>query len=188
MHEIEPYYRWRDQYIASEDALSPFHEKEYDEFKYSTKIYNYFIHPQWDEIGSPTLFVKVLYTNYQMGCAVIELLGEWNDCIHNDIMFLKQNLINRQMYQGINKFILIGENVLNFHFSDDCYYEELYEDVLEEAGWVALVNFREHVLTEMQQVNISNFVFAYNNIIWRPLKPLQFCQAVDKLIMKKMLT
>lgn len=188
MHEIEPFFRWRDQYIASQDALSPFSGREYDEFQYSTKIYNYFIHPQWDDIGSPTLFVKVLYANYQLGCAVIEMFGEWNDAIHNDIMFLKQGLINRQMYQGINKFILIGENVLNFHFSDDCYYEELYEETLEEGGWLALINFRGHVLQEMQQINLSQYFFSYTDVNWRPMKPNQFCNGIDGLIMKKMLT
>ena len=188
MHEIEPFYRWRDQYIASEDALSPFYNREYNEFQYSTKIYNYFIHPQWDEMGSPTLFSKILYTNYQSNCTVIELFGEWNDCIHNDIMFLKQNIVDKLMYQGINKFILIGENVLNFHFSDDCYYEEWNEEVLDEGGWVAMVNFREHVLREMKTININQYAFLYDNINWRPLKPLQFCNGIDQLIMKKMLT
>ena len=48
---------------------------------------------------------------------------------------------------GIQKFIFIGENVLNFHSSDDCYYEECVEDL--EDGWIALVNFHEHVEAEM---------------------------------------
>jgi len=30
---------------------------------------------------------------------------------------------------GDIQFILIGENVLNFHSSDDCYYEEWFQDV-----------------------------------------------------------
>jgi len=32
MHEIEPYYKWRDDYIASEDEYSPFYATEYSEF------------------------------------------------------------------------------------------------------------------------------------------------------------
>jgi len=187
MHQIEPFYRWREQYVASDDALSPFHGREYNEFQYSTKIYNYFIHPQWDDIGSPTLFAKILYTNYQMSFTVIELMGEWNDCIQNDVMFLKQNLINPQTNQGINKFIIIGENVLNFHYSDDCYYEEWNEEVTDEGGWVAMVNFREHILQEMNQIHLSQYLFMYNDILWRKLKPLAFCLAVEKLISHKLL-
>jgi hypothetical protein len=39
MHEIEPYYRWRDDYIASEDALSPFFETKYNEFELNEGLY-----------------------------------------------------------------------------------------------------------------------------------------------------
>jgi hypothetical protein len=40
---------------------------------------------------------------------------------------------------GINKYILL-ENILNFHGSDDCYYDEWFEDV--EDGWIAAAPFR----------------------------------------------
>ena len=43
---------------------------------------------------------------------------------------------------------MIGENVLNFHASDDCYYEEWFQEV--EDGWIAAVNFRDHVLKELE--------------------------------------
>src|SRR5699024_8682446 len=115
MHDIEPYYKWRDYYIASEDEKSPFYGRRYDEFYFTNAIYNYVIHPQWDDFGSSTLYSKVLYANYEKSYAVIELIGEWNDCIANDIMFLKRNLIDSMHQQGIHKFILICENVLNFH-------------------------------------------------------------------------
>ena len=90
MHDIEPYFNWRNYYTAEEDKDSPFYGKVYDEFKYSNKIYNYFIHPQWDYIGSPTLYIKLLYADYEDGYAIIELIGEWNDCLNNDVMFLKR--------------------------------------------------------------------------------------------------
>ena len=123
MHFIEPFFNWRGDYIASEDTASPFYEREYSEFEFSNRIYNYLIHPQWDYFGSATLFLKVLYTDYEQGYAIIEFMGEWNDTIENDIMLLKRDVIEPMMNNGINKFILIGENVLNFHSSDDCYYD-----------------------------------------------------------------
>lgn len=189
MHNIEPYYNWRDQYTVEEDEKSPFFGKEYSEFQFSTKIYNYFIHPQWDEMGSPTLFLKMVYVNYLQGFAVIELMGEWNDCLHNDIMFFKRNILNKLMEHGVSKFILIGENVLNFHFSDDCYYEEWYEEVADEGGWIVCMNFRKHVLEEMEQIRLSNYLLYgghYNAVNWRACRPNHFCQSVEDLIMKKL--
>ena len=59
MHTLEPYYAWRNHYVASNDPRSPFFDRTYSEFEYSTKVYNYFIHPQWDSIHSPTLFCKI---------------------------------------------------------------------------------------------------------------------------------
>ena len=123
MHSIEPYYNWRDEYIAEEDERSPFYGREYSEFEYTNSIYDHLIHPQWDEFGSPTLLMKILYADYERGFAIMEFIGEWNDCLHNDIMFLKRDIADELMHEGINKFILIGENVLNFHYSDDSYYE-----------------------------------------------------------------
>ena len=64
MHTIEPYYNWRGFYIASEDIQSPFFERIYSEFEFTDSIYNFCIHPQWDHIGSPSWFIKILYTEY----------------------------------------------------------------------------------------------------------------------------
>ena len=66
MHDIEPHYMWRDQYVASDDQRSPFFGRQYDEFRFTKKIYNYFIHPQWDEFGSNTLYLKIIYTDYDV--------------------------------------------------------------------------------------------------------------------------
>lgn len=55
MHEIEPYYQWRDDYISAEDERSPFYNTEYSELYFDKQIYNFLLHPQWDEFGSSTL-------------------------------------------------------------------------------------------------------------------------------------
>ena len=93
MHSIEPFYNWRGFYIASEDLQSPFYEREYSEFEFTDSIYNYLIHPQWDSIESQALFIKILFVDYDEGVAIIELFGEWNDVIENDIMLFKRNII-----------------------------------------------------------------------------------------------
>ena len=189
MHDIEPYYNWRGYYVASEDPYSPFFEREYSEFEFSSKIYNYYIHPQWDSFGSQTLFMKVLYCHYDHGFAVIEFIGEWNDLLYNDIMFLKREVIEPMMDQGVSKFILIGENVLNFHFSDDSYYEEWFEDVNDREGWIALMNIREHVQEDISSANIdSYFVLGgkLNEVKWRTMNPDQLFESVERHVMRRL--
>lgn len=187
MHTIEPFFNWRDLYTAEEDKLSPFYEREYSEFEFSKTIYNYYIHPQWDEFGSPTLYLKILYVDYINRFSVIEFIGEWNDAIGNDIMFLKREIIDTMVEQGINKFILIGENVLNFHASDDCYYEEWYEEINEEGGWIAALNFRDHVVDEMKRQRLEHFIYMgekLSDINWRLIKPQFLPEVIESILLK----
>ncbi len=187
MHDIEPFYAWRDFYIASEDAQSPFFGQQYSEFEFENKVYNYYIHPQWDTFGSQTLYLKIIFADYELGYAIIEFIGEWNDCIHNDIMFLKRDVIELLIQEGITKFILIGENILNFHTSDDCYYEEWFQDI--EDGWISGINFREHVIDEFKRSNIDyyiNFGGELDEFNWRSLRPLQLFNKVEELMTKRL--
>ena len=185
MHDIEPHYKWRKDYIAADDQRSPYFGKVYDEFNFTNKVYNYFIHPQWDEFGSPTLYTKILFQDYEEGFAILEFIGEWNDAIQNDVMLLKRNLIELLMQEGIYKFILVCENVLNFHASDDCYYEEWAEECRDEGGWICLINTREHIEDEMKEMRLQyylNFGAYYNEINWRPHQPHNFYKVVTALV------
>lgn len=187
MHEIEPFYRWRDDYIASEDDRSPFYGMEYSEFEFDKQIYNFLLHPQWDTFGSTTLYLKVLYTDYEKGGAIIELIGEWNDAIYNDIMLFKRELIDVMVSEGIHKFVLIGENVLNFHASDDSYYEEWFQDI--ENGWIVGVNFQSHVIDEFKGNNIDyfiNFGGIFNEFNWRNHRPDHVIQLIDQQILRRL--
>ncbi|TVQ88298.1 MAG: hypothetical protein EA393_09180 [Bacteroidetes bacterium] len=181
MHDIEPFYSWRNVYIASEDERSPLFGRDYSEFEFTHAIYNHLIHPQWDEIGSPTLFIKILYSDYEEGFAVIEMIGEWNDCLHNDIMYLKRNIIEPMINQGIKKFMLMGENILNFHYSDDCYYEEWFDEI--EDGWIVGVNFRDFVIREFESANIDYYIAFgrhFNDLNWRKYSPTQLFMLIDR--------
>lgn len=187
MHEIEPFYSWRHLYIASEDDRSPFYQREYSEFEFSQVVYNYYIHPQWDEIGSSTLYLKILYADYRQGFAIIEMIGEWNDCLHNDIMVLKRSIIEPLMEEGINKFILIGENVLNFHSGDDDYYQEWFDEI--EDGWIVGLNFREHVLREFTDARIDYYIAFgghFDTLEWRIFTPKQLYERINSLIVKRL--
>ncbi|MCB0529362.1 MAG: hypothetical protein KDC61_16520 [Saprospiraceae bacterium] len=186
MHDIEPYFRWRDLYVASEDAQSPFFGRKYNEFEYTHRLYNFYLHPQWDAFGSATLYSKILYADYDDGFALIELIGEWNDTLHNDIMFLKRNVVDPLYREGVYKFVFFCENVLNFHASsDDDYYAEWAEEVHEEGGWIALVNTRQHVMEELSDARLHQYLHfgeRYNDINWHPQKPLVVFQILDALV------
>lgn len=188
MHSIEPFYNWQHLYIAAEDPDSPFYGREYSEFEFSNTIYNYYIHPQWDDIGSETLYLKVLFADYDEKYAIIELIGEWNDAINNDIMLLKRDYIDELLQSGINKFILIGENVLNFHYSDESYYEEWFDDNGEE-GWMVFMNFRKHVLDEFVRAGIDYYFVSggeLDDFEWRRFSPGQVFGNVTKIIRKRL--
>jgi len=188
LHTIEPYFNWTHLYSASEDESSPFYGRDYSEFEYSNKIYNFIIHPQWDDIGSETLFIKILFVDYDEGYCIIEMIGEWNDAVNNDIMLLKREIIDELIHFGVNKFILIGENVLNFHASDDCYYEEWFEDA-GETGWVTFLNFREHVLQEFRDHSIDYFFLSggeLDEFNWRRFSPGQLFGNLSKVIEKRL--
>ena len=186
MHELEPHYRWLKYYEAANDEKSPFYGREYSLMQYTDTIYGYYIHPQWDFIGSETLYVKIIYANYEWGFCAIEMIGEWNDTLHNDIMHFKRNVIDKLLQQGITQFVLIGENVLNFHGSDDCYYEEWFEEV--EDGWIAAINFRDFVLEEMSNFNIDWYVNYGGNldiVEWRTLQPKIFYERIKEQITRR---
>ena len=187
MQDIEPFYSWRHMYIASEDDRSPFYGREYSEVEYTNAIYDHYIHPQWDDMGSATLYLKILYADYRLRFCIIELLGEWNDCLYNDIMYLKREVVDVLTENGINKFILIGENVLNFHSADNDYYQEWFEDI--EDGWITALNFREHVIGEFKHANLDYYIAfggRFDHFSWRSLDPVQLFKVVDSLIMKRL--
>ena len=183
VHFIEPFYRWRGEYIASEDSRSPFYGRIYSEFEFQNQVYNYLIHPQWDEFGSNTLYLKILFVDYEASVCIIEFIGEWNDAIENDIMTLKSNVVNLLLEEGINRFILVFENVLNFHFSDDCYYEEWFEELAD--GWVAAINMHPHVEREFQRIHVDAFIAMggeLDELEWRTFKPHHFIQKVEQIV------
>ncbi len=183
MHSIEPFYSWQKFYNPYEDPRLPFfgHKPDYDQ--YTNEVYGYYLHPDWDFIGSETLYIKVLYVGYEAHFAVIELIGEWNDTLHNDIMYLKRKVVDPLLNSGVDKFVLIGENILNFHGSDDCYYEEWAED-MESDGWIIALNFRDFVKAEQEKYNIGQWMQFVDLAAWRTLKPGQFLQIIETYLMR----
>lgn len=179
MHDIEPFYNWRHIYVSEEDPLSPFYGRTYSEFEFSQTVYNYYIHPQWDDFGSRTLYVKVLLADYEEQYAVIEMIGEWNDAVENDIMELKREILEKFMYEGINKIILIAENVLNFHNGEADYYEELAEEIRDASGWIVCLNMPEQTQYDFRRAHLDRYIELIDLDNWRTYKPFHLFKKID---------
>ena len=171
MHSIEPFYLWRDLYSSDQDPNALNYQTEYSEFHYTNQVYNFLLHPQWDNFGSETLFYKLLYADYEQEFCIIELIGEWNDSINNDIMWFKTELIDHLIDLGIQNFAIITENVLNFHCDGDDYYQQWKEDI---EGSIYIVNALPQVLDEMDTYHLNyylNYGGRLNEIDWRTIRP-----------------
>ena len=186
MHEIEPFYNWRHIYVSEEDKRSPFHGRTYSEFEFSQTVYNYYIHPQWDDFGSRTLYMKIIYADYELNFAVIELIGEWNDAIENDIMEMKREVMDLLYKEGIYKYILIAENVLNFHSSDKEYYQEWYDEVSEQNGWIVALNMPEATQQDFRKKKLNYYIELMDLPEWRVYKPYHLFKKIDDELLKRL--
>jgi hypothetical protein len=186
MQDIEPFYNWRHIYTSEADERSPFYGRIYSEFVFTQAIYNYYIHPQWDDFGSRTLYCKILMADYEEHYIVIELIGEWNDAIENDIMELKREVVDPFFSVGITKFILIAENVLNFHSGDRDYYDEWFEEVTDESGWIVCLNMPESTQHDFKRAKINRYVELQTIENWRIYRPFHLFRKIDEEITKRL--
>ncbi len=186
MHEIEPFFNWRHLYTAEEDERSPFFGRIYSEFEFTQTVYNYYIHPQWDDFGSKTLYMKILFTEYEQNFTIIELIGEWNDAIENDIMILKRDVIDKLLLEGITKFILIAENVLNFHSGDKDYYQEWFDEITDANGWIVLLNMPEATQYDFQKKKLNKYIELAELLNWRVFKPEHLFLKLNEELSKRL--
>jgi MFS superfamily sulfate permease-like transporter len=127
----------------------------------------------------------VLLADYEEHYAIIELIGEWNDAIENDIMELKREIIDRLTKLKITKFILITENVLNFHSSDKEYYQEWFEEVTEENGWIVALNMPEATQQDFRKKKLNYYIELMEISDWRIYKPYHLFKKIDDQIAKR---
>ncbi len=187
MHIIEPFFNWRHQYIVEEDKLSPFYGTKYNEFEYTNKVYNYFIHPQWDFFGSETLYLKIICIDYELNYCIIEFIGEWNDAIENDIMTLKREVIDKLFENKIFKFVLIGENIFNFHSGDKDYYDELNENINDVEGWIVCLNMNEAAQFDFKKRKLHQIIELMEIEDWRTYKPYHLYKKIDSIFTTRLL-
>jgi hypothetical protein len=176
---VEPFYGWLHLYSHELDERSPFYGVEHNLFEHDRKIYTFNAHPLWDEIGSESLLVKILYAHYDEGYVIIELLGEWNDLFQNDFKLLCERCLRHLADDGIDKFILICENVFHVYLEADDYYQEFASEI--EDGWMCLLRARPHVLHEFVQYRIDPYFYwnaALDQLPWRKTKPWELYELV----------
>lgn len=180
LRDIEPFYGWLELYSHERDDRSPFHRVEHNQFYYDRSINDIPAHPLWDDFGSESLLLKILFADYQQGYAIIELFGEWNDLFDNDFKLLAENCLTYLIDEGINKFILICENVFHAYPETDDYYQALQEEL--EDGWLCAMRLREHVREEMESYGIVDYFYTnplLDDLAWRRLKPPQLFKLVQ---------
>lgn len=180
MHQVEPFYGWEKYYLNAQDERSPFFGVEYNQAYYDRQVYQYLAHPQWDEIGSESLLVKIIFADYEHQYAVIEVFGVWNDLLINDFNLLLNACLEPLLSEGISKIILVMENVLNIYLEHDDYYESFQEELSD--GWVCILRAREHVIREMEENGISQYFFwseFLDELNWRKLKPSELLRLIE---------
>ena len=76
MHDLKPHPGWESRYRATNDPRSHFYmDQGAPEREGYHRMYDFVIHQEWDSIGCETLYVKLLFADYDQGYAVVELLG-----------------------------------------------------------------------------------------------------------------
>jgi hypothetical protein len=137
-------------------------------------------------MGSRTLYVKLLFADYRKKFAIIEMIGEWNDAIENDIMVFRRAVIDPLFDMGITKYILIAENVLNFHSSERDYYEEWYENVSDENGWIVCLNMPESTQYEFKRLKLNYYIELKDMHDWRKYLPDGVYTLIDSELKKRL--
>jgi hypothetical protein len=102
-------------------------------------------------------------------------------------MFLKRDIIDLMIAEGITNYILIGENVLNFHAESEDYYEEWFDDI--EDGWIVGLNFREHVIREFNDFGIDQYILfsgRFDEINWRKYQPVALFELIQSFMQKRL--
>ena len=183
MHEVEPHYGWLKYYTNHQDPNSPFHAVEHNQLYYDRQVYQYLAHPQWDDIGSDGLLVKILAADYEQQFAFIELFGVWHDLLDNDFRLLLENCLEPLLHAGIDQFILVADSLLNIYLDSDDYYDA-YQEHLED-GWNCLLRARPHIRQELTDHQLDHHFFwsdELDALPWRTLPPKRLFQTIQQRI------
>jgi hypothetical protein len=75
---------------------------------------------------------------------------------------------------------------LNFHSSDDSYYEDWKEQLEDDNGWVAILNMPQQSQYDFKKYRITNYINFYEMYEWRTYKPELIFQQIDNYILRQL--
>lgn len=101
-------------------------------------------------------------------------------------MTLRRDVTDQLYKKGITKFIIIAENVLNFHSSDDSYYEEWREQLEDEHGWITVLNMPDQSKYDFKKARFTNYIELNELPQWRTIKPEAVFQLIDHEMLKRL--
>ncbi len=76
--------------------------------------------------------------------------------------------------------------MLNFHSSDDSYYEDWREQVEDATGWVVILNMPAQSQYDFVQARLNKYIELVDFAQWRTLKPELVFQQLDDLMLKRL--
>jgi hypothetical protein len=101
-------------------------------------------------------------------------------------MILKRDVVDKLEEEGITKYILIAENVLNFHSGDKDYYREWFEEITDERGWMVALNMPEATQYDFRKKKLNYFIELMEIPNWRVFKPEHLFQKINDEINKRL--
>jgi hypothetical protein len=75
---------------------------------------------------------------------------------------------------------------LNFHSSDDSYYEEWKEQLEDEHGWVTVLNMPDQSKYDFKKARLTNYIELNELPQWRTIKPEVVFQLIDHEMLKRL--
>jgi len=76
--------------------------------------------------------------------------------------------------------------VLNFHSGDKDYYQEWYEEVSEENGWIVALNMSEATQYDFKRRKLNYYIELMEIIEWRTYRPYHLFKKIDDELMKRL--
>ncbi|MEM6801348.1 MAG: hypothetical protein AAF696_08080, partial [Bacteroidota bacterium] len=96
-----------------------------------------------------------------------------------------ENCLTYLIDQGINKYILICENVFHIYLEEDDYYRAVEEEL--EDGWIFALRLRKELKDEMRDYGIAPYIYwseKLDTVNWRSLKPAQLYKLIYSMLHK----